>query len=747
MTDLSWQETLANETDAGKKEWMALERRYHLKLIDEDTTTLDKRLCLYLSLSDPELPTRLKGQVELTMTIPKNYPIDAVQVDFTQWNSRLLDSQVNALNKAVAARAQQLCGSFSLRKLLTWIDNNLWQIIAPFEIYTEPSQDVITNRNGQNHELETSVAAMDVRAPSEKKPKRRRGQRLCRFFAKGNCRDGVVCKFLHQKKQDKPVVCAVLEGSDVVKMSAFRDVDAALPSETSKQVVVLPAVKKKKTRMRTCKYFTQNKCRDGDSCKLSHEVKRAGTQNSGQKQKPESLSRAIVVQLGAPAASAVGSKDGKLVAKAENDSVVCNIERIGSRSDISNVWSEAQQRALDMALKKYTASMDKEARWTSIANEVDGRSLNECIDRFKALCEVVRRGVDPIAVLEKLQQHEEIAKLSEREAYVQNTKIIPVEQRVTIMTEGEMKGTPIRLEDLFLHKVGTLVAHRLVCQIQCDNCPLKFDAILSLDFAEIQKWCPRCSVLHHVLMRPVFAHSLSNVLAYVDTENCCVIDILPTDVLVTCLECGCEALLEKILPQQRSEQACFSCHVKLAVMAKRFIAGQSNGSTTKRNMCDDFAAKVANIRTKGAKPFVEGFVLGHPLPRSGTCDHYKHSQRWFRFQCCGKSFPCDVCHDSSDCPEANFGKFASRIICGLCSKEQSSSVKMCSCGNDFVTKKSTARHWEGGAGCRDALHMSRLDKQKHRGQNKTESKKSNRVGVEAKKRRENAKCQSTSIVT
>eukprot|EP00644_Phytophthora_capsici_P019003 jgi/Phyca11/577876/estExt2_Genewise1.C_PHYCAscaffold_7940001 len=240
-------------------------------------------------------------------------------------------------------------------------------------------------------------------------------------------------------------------------------------------------------------------------------------------------------------------------------------------------------------------------------------------------------------------------------------------------------------------------------------------------------------------MRPLFAHSQSNVLAVVDTENCAIIDVLPTDVLATCLECGCEALLERIRPRQRSEQACFSCHVKLAVMAKRFVAGQMDGSSAMRSTSPDTTAeKGAKSRKKGGKQVTETFVLGQPLPRNGACDHYKHSLRWFRFQCCGKAFPCDVCHDSSDCPEANLGKFASRMICGLCSKEQSSSVKVCSCGNDVAAKRTTSRHWEGGSGCRDSLQMSRWDKQKYRGQNKTESKKFKRVGAEAKRRRENA---------
>ena len=726
MTDQSWREALASETDAAKQEWMALKRRYHLQQIEEDAaavTTGGKRVRFFLSLSAPELPTRLKGQVKLQMKIPENYPMEAVQVDFSQWSSRLSGDQVNALNAAVNARATELCGGFSMRKLLTWMDNHFWQIIAPFE--EEEEVEVSAVADDSSCELETLVVEVKELASSEKKVKGKRHPRACRFFASGNCREGERCNFSHKKQQKQ-----VGEGLDTIGVSVVEEVSQALSNELPKAVSETPATTKK-TRTRRCRYSAQKGCRDEDTCKFSHDLKSAETKQKSQKEKLESMPRACVAVLNE---GGTGLKDSQAGTTLKYDSPRYNKQSVEDNSVSSSEWSEVQQRELDLALKKYSASMDKKERWVSIANEVNGRSLNECIDRFKALCELVRRGVDPVATAEKMDTGERTAESSENEKYVHNPKIVPAEKRLPISTEPEVKGTRICFEDLFLHEVGTLVVHDLVCQIQCGNCPLKFDASLRLDAAELQKWCPRCSVLHHVSMRPVFAHSQSDVLAYADTENCSIVDVLPSDVLATCLECGCETLLARVRPQQRSEQACFSCHVKLAVMAKRFIAAPVKSTSMQQN--NDATPKIAK-GTKGPRQPAEVFVLGQPLPRNGTCDHYKYSQRWFRFQCCGKAFPCDVCHDSSDCPEANLGKFASRMICGLCSKEQSSSVKVCSCGNDVASKKSTSCHWEGGAGCRDSLKMSRWDKHKYRGQKKTESKKLNRVGAEAKRRREN----------
>ncbi|KAG6574653.1 uncharacterized protein IUM83_10941 [Phytophthora cinnamomi] len=549
----------------------------------------------------------------------------------------------------------------------------------------------------QAEEWETPAVGEVTAVRSEKAPKRRRGQRLCRYFARGTCTDGEKCRFSHEKRPKKSKRRDGDKGSSATDANATSDHEKAGPAQ---QLEVSKSTRPEKreacasARARKCKFFARNKCRDGDKCKFTHETKNA------KRDREEKPRRAVVVQLGVPTESAIMAVN-----------------------EHSGEWSDEQQRALDLALKKYPDSMDKKGRWTSIANEVDGRTLNECIERFQLLCDLVRRGVDvtpgPVNPCEN-----------------RDSRIIAPDERIAIETEPEAKGTQIRLEDLFLHKVGTLVAHRLVCQVQCDNCPLTFDAILSLDSTEVQKWCPRCSVLHHVVMRPVFAHTQSDVLAYVDTENCSIVDVLPSEMLATCLECGCEALHEKVAPRQRSEQACFNCHNKLAVMAKRFLA-QLEGSSRKRSSSVNEISVKADEHKKG-KQVTQNFVLGQPLPRNGSCDHYKHSLRWFRFQCCGKAFPCNVCHDLSDCPDANLGKLASRMLCGLCSKEQSSSIKVCACGNDVGSKRSTTHHWEGGTGCRNYTLMSRWDKQKHHGQNKTESTKFYRVGVEAKKRRENA---------
>ncbi|ELA41452.1 uncharacterized protein VICG_01557 [Vittaforma corneae ATCC 50505] len=100
---------------------------------------------------------------------------------------------------------------------------------------------------------------------------------------------------------------------------------------------------------------------------------------------------------------------------------------------------------------------------------------------------------------------------------------------------------------------------------------------------------------------------------------------------------------------------------------------------------------------------------GEELPGKGACKHYKKSYRWFRFSCCNSLYPCDVCHDEQSGHKA---EMAFRMVCGLCSKEQS--VKQeCDCGMNL--KRKHAQFWEGGKGNRDRITMSRKDSKKYKG--------------------------------
>jgi hypothetical protein len=77
-----------------------------------------------------------------------------------------------------------------------------------------------------------------------------------------------------------------------------------------------------------------------------------------------------------------------------------------------------------------------------------------------------------------------------------------------------------------------------------------------------------------------------------------------------------------------------------------------------------------------------------------------------RFPCCGKAFPCDVCHETR---EDHPYELANRMICGFCAKEQPyTSGKPCIACKSSLTGTTSSGFWEGGQGCRNKAKMNRL---------------------------------------
>jgi len=55
-------------------------------------------------------------------------------------------------------------------------------------------------------------------------------------------------------------------------------------------------------------------------------------------------------------------------------------------------WTDEEDALLQDMLRKYPASMDKNERWKNISAGVPGRSKKECVERFKAIREAVKKG-------------------------------------------------------------------------------------------------------------------------------------------------------------------------------------------------------------------------------------------------------------------------------------------------------------------------------------------------------------------
>ena len=243
--------------------------------------------------------------------------------------------------------------------------------------------------------------------------------------------------------------------------------------------------------------------------------------------------------------------------------------------------------------------------------------------------------------------------------------------------------------------------------------------------------CPRCQNDIFSIFISDFIHqnNLTNAgVCYITGGN--VIDYLPSMYNLECEKCGQSKTIKLRTGCLHSNDAnCRKCNTKL-----NFVILSAN--ITSLNISDlkeladikivnfekyTFAIKDDINLDNYVKKFDKAIQEGKPLPDYGACKHYKYSLRWFRFGCCNKLFPCDVCHDETSDHNCEYAK---TILCGFCACEQSQSNKVCSkCGKMFTKSEGGKKFWEGGKGCRNPQFMGTRDSHKYTGLNKTISRK------------------------
>ncbi|KAM7002398.1 uncharacterized protein LKV04_003674 isoform 1-T2 [Tautogolabrus adspersus] len=277
------------------------------------------------------------------------------------------------------------------------------------------------------------------------------------------------------------------------------------------------------------------------------------------------------------------------------------------------------------------------------------------------------------------------------------------------------RGTEIKLLGLRLgENTATLVAQQITVCLQCNRCKVTADLTLT-GRTPCTAQCEKCSASINAAFRPCMLHHYSDVLGYLDLHNATPADLVlqECELSVGCLSCSQEGPVQSVSYGHTKELNCEHCHSKLSILAEstRFQYIQPR---TNRTGPGSGAVNYKSIRDPAVQK-------GKPLPEKGVCKHYKQSHRWLRFPCCGRAYPCDVCHDEDqDHPM----ELATRMICGYCAKEQPyDNGKPCvSCGS-MMTRGTRTSHWEGGLGCRNKIKMGRNDRQKYANTNKTVSRK------------------------
>ena len=253
--------------------------------------------------------------------------------------------------------------------------------------------------------------------------------------------------------------------------------------------------------------------------------------------------------------------------------------------------------------------------------------------------------------------------------------------------------------------------------------------------------CPRCQneIFSVFISDYIHQNNLTNAgVCYI--SGGIVIDYLPSIYNLECEKCGQSKTIKLRTGCLHSNDSnCRKCNIKLnfVILSSNinnvFVSDLKDLSDIKITNFEkfNFAIKDDINLDNYVKKFDKIIQEGKELPDFGACKHYRHSLRWFRFSCCNKIFPCDICHDEAS---DHNNEFAKTILCGFCACEQSSSNKVCQkCGKLFSKSEGGKKFWEGGKGCRDPKFMNARDSHKFTGLNKTISRKQQKKNQMKKK--------------
>jgi len=280
--------------------------------------------------------------------------------------------------------------------------------------------------------------------------------------------------------------------------------------------------------------------------------------------------------------------------------------------------------------------------------------------------------------------------------------------RIEPVSRAAMAGSiQIQLADVRMKGIGLLVLSQLGVLMRCDRCRTATPIDdLRPDVDRIYK-CSKCATQSTLHFRMDAMHMDNFTAGYLRCRNGHPADLLPSTMQATCGQCapedpiGGSLKIERVQVGESVTFRCPSCHVEAFLKFGRVDWIQLPG------LMDS-----ASRPKRGAVPKLPTQV-GDPLPDRGTCKHYRKSFRWFRFPCCGRAYPCDLCHDEDASNAGHTAEWAQRQICGACSREMSVTQKECACGAEPASTRHSA-HWEGGKGMRDQSQMSKKDNKKYR---------------------------------
>jgi hypothetical protein len=266
-------------------------------------------------------------------------------------------------------------------------------------------------------------------------------------------------------------------------------------------------------------------------------------------------------------------------------------------------------------------------------------------------------------------------------------------QSPSLSTHAGPNDVVLVFEGVDLKGISVFECTELNLVTSCNRCNQHVDVKGLTPTSDFLEDCPNCN--RQLLMRfyphAVMSVSLQqqNIFAQVECSGCSLFDTLPTcQFAALCFECSYVNNIGSIKLRAANDIDCQHCHAKMSLVARQILKisvkqlAQEEETNARSLSTSQQAARKKKKKPVGAI----GITPGLPLPKLGTCKHYKHSKRWLRFPCCGKAFSCDICHEEN-CRVAPDDVWANRMICGHCSTEQPVSGTCKICGKALTKKR------------------------------------------------------------
>lgn len=257
-------------------------------------------------------------------------------------------------------------------------------------------------------------------------------------------------------------------------------------------------------------------------------------------------------------------------------------------------------------------------------------------------------------------------------------------------TAAQQAGVRLQLSRLLLDNVAAVEPLQITLQVACVRCHKPTAATLQPDAHDVAvsaETCMRCHASMEVRMAPQLLHEANDVLGHVRCNGCVAMDLLPCMLGVQCAVCSAGTALRDVQVGLLATKACRRCHTTMGlfIAAALFV---DNSTRSSKCGVHHHTPRSAPHNNNTHTPLI--IVPGTPLPATGTCRHYRHSHRWFRFPCCGQRFPCDLCHEEA-VEDGHPVGWANRMVCGFCSSEQAVAAVCAHCDKRLATSAGMLR--------------------------------------------------------